>query len=155
MNVKPLIVLVPYAAPAICNDPEPSPRPRAEWPAFMRCLFRRTFGLNGAWRTRGARPRPLVPRQFIGHFDSVSIGIAEVNPQRQSVIGDVVDLHVVVLEALICRLQLAEVIDHPGHVVQPDLPRLLQGRIGAELHQSDLMRHRFVGGQERGPAFGE
>ena len=84
--------------------------------------------------------RPFGARHFVEHLDAVAVGIAQIDAERDAVIGDVVDRLPLLLDAAIELLQVVERFEPPRHVVQPDLALLLQRRVVAELHQRHLVR---------------
>src|SRR5579872_5178714 len=61
--------------------------------------------------------RPLAARQFVEHLDAIAVGVAQVDAERDAVIGDVVDLDALGLDAVIELLQIVETLEPPGHVV--------------------------------------
>src|SRR5471030_1950852 len=79
--------------------------------------------------------RPLGARHLVEHFDAVAVGIAQVDAERDAMVGDVVYRLALSLDLPVERLEVVETLEAPGHVVQADLALLLQRRILAQLHQ--------------------
>ena len=45
--------------------------------------------------------RPLISREFIGYFNTIAIRVAEVNTNREPMIGHVVNRHIDLFEPLV------------------------------------------------------
>src|ERR1700733_6196340 len=101
-------------------------------------------------RKHAVLARPLLARQFVRNFQSVAVRITEVDAERQPVVGDVVELHALLLQAVVGVLQVVQALHHEREMVQPNLPLRLQRRIVPHLHQCHLVRLVLVRRHERG-----
>src|SRR5215472_6039945 len=95
--------------------------------------------------------RPLGARHLVKHLDTVAVGIARIDAERDAMIGNMLDRPAFGFDAAVKILQIVERLEPPCHVVEPDLTLLLQRRILAELHQRHLVRLLGVGRHERRP----
>jgi hypothetical protein len=96
--------------------------------------------------------RPFGPRHLIKHLDAVAVGVAQIDAERNAVVGDVLDRLTLRLDAVVEFLQVVERFEPPSHVIKADLAFLLQRRVVAQLHQRHLVRLLFVGRHEGSPA---
>ena len=71
--------------------------------------------------------RPLISGKFVGYFNTIAIRIAEVNTNRDPMIGHVLDRDIQLFEPLVSVLQIIQAVHHPGHVIQTHLSLLLRG----------------------------
>src|SRR4051812_1531677 len=62
--------------------------------------------------------RPLGARHLVENFDAVAIGIAQVDAERDAVVGDVIYRLSLGLDPPIELLEIVETFEAPSHVVQ-------------------------------------
>src|SRR5262249_45048974 len=90
---------------------------------------------------------PLAARLLEVDLEAVTVGIREIDADRDRVVGDA-DRDLFLLEPLVHLAEVAEVGHAPGHVIEPDLLLLGSGRLVTDLEQRDVVRVIGIAGEE-------
>src|SRR5215510_14984615 len=61
--------------------------------------------------------RPLISGKFVGYFNTITIRVAEVNTNRDPMIGHVLDRDIQLFKPPVCILQIIQDVHNPGHMI--------------------------------------
>ena len=96
---------------------------------------------------------PVLARGLVVDLYAVAVGVLEVYAQRQAVVRDALDGHVLFLQIVVEIGQVFQAAHAPRHVVQAHLPGAGAVGVLAHFHQRNLVGLVQVGRHEGGAAF--